>query len=539
MVMHAVVSIASARVLAARLPALLVLVLLSETFLAPVHALSSSQANAWYRGSSDGERGGSTATHCRASFELVAEREVSDKYVSYTLDVSTIHNDTWGASYDLSNGAYRELVKQLSPAYMRMGGTGEDALTYDLSDAQASTSQAEARSATIPDRVMTKGMWDEINSFAAETGLEIVFGLNNFKGWADQGNENHSLWDSSNARELIRYTLEMNYPVTGWELGNEPDLDNKNYHPGMNATILAAHFRQFFNLLEQLYPRGTGKGTPSSPFIIGPDTTKGGAQLTAEFLAQLPATGTSIGVQTWHQYYVAGPHSPVTASQFTDPAFLDKYRVQAAGQVAAHRVYNKRRFDHGADPVQLWMGETGGAGGATAGATEVNGHFLDAFWYADKLGIAAQLGHAVVCRQSLADLITTQGAKPTAHFGPQPVVHPAYWLALLWKRIMGTQVLPVSEPADKGVFAGETSTTAASADEGVETQMATDPGHGICSENPTPCGCLRVYAHAAPKAPAGQRVTVCVINLGSTSQDVRGTRPPSSFTSAMPACVLV
>ncbi len=375
---------------------------------------------------------GSSAAQCAASFDLVAHREVSDKYVSYTLDVSAIHNGTWGANYDLSNAAYLELVKQLGPAYLRMGGTGEDALTYDLTgttvahDAQL-RSRTSARSAAIPDRVLTKGLWDEINTFAAESGLEIVFGLNNFQGWADPGNENHTKWDSTNARSLIQYTREMSYPVVGWELGNEPDLDNKNYHPGMNATILASHFKQFFALLEQLYPDGTGQGTPSSPLIIGPDTTKGGAQLTAEFLALLPTTGTSIGVQTWHQYYVAGPHSPVTAAQFTDPAFLDMYKKQATAQVEAHRIYNKRRFDHGSDPVQLWMGETGGAGGATAGATQVNGHFRDAFWYADKLGIAAQLGHDVVCRQSLADLITTQGAKPTAHFGPQPLVYPAYW----------------------------------------------------------------------------------------------------------------
>lgn len=369
---------------------------------------------------------GSGAAQCHASFDLVANREVSDKYVSYTLDVSSIHNGTWGASYDLTNVAYRELVKQLGPAYMRMGGTGEDALTYDFSTQDTDDTQIRT-SADIPDRVLTKSMWDEMNTFATETSLEIVFGLNNFKGWEDSGNENHTWWDSSNARSLIQYTLEMSYPVVGWELGNEPDLDNKNYHPGMNATILAAHFMQLFALLEQLYPGGTGQGAPSSPFIVGPDTTKGGAQLTADFLALLPSTGTSIGVQTWHQYYVAGPNSPVAPGQFTDPAFLNKYKTQAAGQVAAHRTYNKRRFDHGSAPVQLWMGETGGAGGATAGATEVNGHFRDAFWYADKLGIAAQLGHDVVCRQSLAELVTTKGAKPTARFGPQPIVYPAYW----------------------------------------------------------------------------------------------------------------
>eukprot|EP01043_Picozoa_sp_COSAG02_P083062 COSAG02_NODE_21157_length_799_cov_4.210000_1_plen_206_part_10 len=173
---------------------------------------------------------GSSAAQCVASFDLVASREVSDKYVSYTLDVSAIHNGTWGVNYDLSNAAYLKLVKQLGPAYMRMGGTGEDALTYDLNSTSVAHEaqlrrQTSAHSATIPDRVLTKGLWDEINTFAAETGLEIVFGLNNFQGWSDPGNENHTKWNSANARSLIQYTREMSYPVVGWELGNEPDLD--------------------------------------------------------------------------------------------------------------------------------------------------------------------------------------------------------------------------------------------------------------------------------------------------------------------------
>jgi hypothetical protein len=91
---------------------------------------------------------------------------------------------------------------------------------------------------------------------------------------------------------------------------------------------------------------------------------------------------------------------------------------------------------------------------------------------------------------------------------------------LLWKRIMGTQVLRVLEPAD--VVGATTGASNNGTGPAVEAETDTDPGHGICSQNPTPCGCLRVYVHASPKAPPGQRLTVCVINLGSTSQDVRG-----------------
>ena len=135
---------------------------------------------------------------------------------------------------------------------------------------------------------------------------------------------------------------------------------------------------------------------------------------------------------------------------------------------------------------------------------------------------------------------STQKRVDGVSLGPQPIVYPSYWLALLWKRFMGTQVLPVVTPpgGSQDVEALETRLLTRGA-------AGTDPGHGICSQNPTPCGCLRVYVHAKPKAPPGQRLTVCVINLGSTSQDVRArltdsfreTRRRSSSINAFCATV--
>ena len=77
----------------------------------------------------------------------------------------------------------------------------------------------------IPYRVLTKAQWDGINAFASAAGWQIVFGLNALQGWhGPSGWE----WDPSNARELMEYTIRRKFPVVGWELGNEPDLKNKN-----------------------------------------------------------------------------------------------------------------------------------------------------------------------------------------------------------------------------------------------------------------------------------------------------------------------
>ena len=52
---------------------------------------------------------------------------------------------------------------------------------------------------------------------------------------------------------------------------------------------------------EQVYPGGVGRGTKASPWVIGPDVTKGGVQkgFLAEFLeAFLPPN--ELSVVSWH-----------------------------------------------------------------------------------------------------------------------------------------------------------------------------------------------------------------------------------------------
>ena len=79
-----------------------------------------------------------------------------------------------------------------------------------------------------------------VNTFAKEAGWSLVFGLNSLAGWpdgADGGDSGDSgvapasaaagTWDSSNARELIAETIKRKHPVIGWELANEPNLNNK------------------------------------------------------------------------------------------------------------------------------------------------------------------------------------------------------------------------------------------------------------------------------------------------------------------------
>ena len=63
--------------------------------------------------------------------------------------------------------------------------------------------------------------WDVLNEFVKTVGWELVFGLNDFimKDWSN------GTWNSSNAEELVKYTMEKGYSIFAWELGNGEPLE--------------------------------------------------------------------------------------------------------------------------------------------------------------------------------------------------------------------------------------------------------------------------------------------------------------------------
>eukprot|EP00327_Prymnesium_parvum_P004018 CAMPEP_0182828494 /NCGR_PEP_ID=MMETSP0006_2-20121128/17507_1 /TAXON_ID=97485 /ORGANISM="Prymnesium parvum, Strain Texoma1" /LENGTH=245 /DNA_ID=CAMNT_0024955869 /DNA_START=108 /DNA_END=846 /DNA_ORIENTATION=- len=124
----------------------------------------------------------------------------------------------------------------------------------------------------------------------------------------------------------------------------------------------------------------------------------------------------------------------------------------------------------------LWLGETGSA--QVGGEPGLSGRWATALWWLDQLGLLAQLGHAVQCRQTLSG--ADYGLIDDSTFVPTP----DYWASVLWKRLMGTIVLRAS-------LAGAPST-------------------------------LRVYAHRGVSSTA--RTTFLLINLGN--EEIR-VNPPA------------
>jgi heparanase 1 len=375
---------------------------------------------------------------------------VSDRYISFTLDTSKVrvaekHDGVFQDPNNLTSPAFIALASHFGPSYLRFGGTSEDALTYDMSAETNGSLSAPGK--TIPNGTLTRKMWDGINTFCAAVGWEVVMGLNLLTN-VSASSRLAGGWDATNARSLLEYTKSKGYNVVGYELGNENNLNNKALAKMYDPDLYGAGFATLRSLIVDVYG-GVGNGTKSSPWVIGPDTTKGTTAVAyaTSVLSSTLAHDVPLNAVTWHHYYLAGAGSKTNASAFATVEYLNSFSAYAAEYAAVFQAYvanasssfSSSPSSSSTSSIQLWLGETGGAGGATATADQVTGKFLGCFWWADKLGTAAVTGHHVVARQDWTELVQQVGKNQDASI----VVAPSFWVALLWKTLVGRDVLAI------------------------------------------------------------------------------------------------
>lgn len=125
------------------------------------------------------------------------------------------------------------LAKGLSPAWLRVGGTESDYGTFVKSSQIRSFQEAACpqnlhcsspssttfdNNAAFPNSNpvkfnLTQKDWDSVNEFAIKVDWKVLFGLN------VQFRTSTGVWNSTNAADMIRYTIQRGYQ-TAWALGN-------------------------------------------------------------------------------------------------------------------------------------------------------------------------------------------------------------------------------------------------------------------------------------------------------------------------------
>lgn len=332
----------------------------------------------------------------------------------------------WGRAgllnLDLSNKVLLNAVRAFSPPLLlRLGGSLQDKVVYGYGAGRPCAPFARNASEMhgFSQGCLPLRRWDDLNAFFRRSGAKVVFGLNALNGRVPLPDGSMGgPWDYTNAASLIRYTANKGYRIHGWELGNE--LSGTGVGARVGADQYAADVIALKALVDDVY-----RSEPSKPLVVAP----GGFFDQAWFTELVVKTGPDLLSVVTHHVYNLGPGRDThLIDKILDPSTLD-------GMLSTFSDLQRLLKSTGTSAV-AWVGEAGGA--YNSGRHLVTDAFVFSFWFLDQLGMAARFDTKSYCRQSLVG--GNYGLLNTTTFQPNP----DYYSALLWHRLMGTEVLAVT-----------------------------------------------------------------------------------------------
>ncbi|MFW6050690.1 MAG: hypothetical protein ACODAU_05920 [Myxococcota bacterium] len=390
---------------------------------------------------------------------------VSPRFQSFNVEMQqVVQGDFWGPvpgpirvenpPYDFSRTRLRRLTSELSPAYMRISGSGASATYHDLSETPVSTPPDGY------DYVLTREQWDAAAGFAMDLDLEILVAVAMSDGTRDE----NGAWTDVGGRTLLEHAASMGHPMVGVEFGNEPnalslagltdpDYDGEDF--GRDVQALAT-------LRDEVLPEavlvGPGPGNigDAGELILGDEPL---GVLSPEAMQHAGEYFDVVSYHFYPGYSTRCNFDPtITLDMLVTPEGLDQVDDATA-------FYEGLRDQHAPD-APLWNTETANA--ACGGDPVLADKFVDSIRYVDQLGLEALRGVEVNFHNTLSGgdygLIDEETLEPA----------PNYWAAIVWHRLMGERVLTFDDSP------------------------------------PSPTA--RVYAHCTKDGPPGA-VTVLAVNL--------------------------
>ena len=264
---------------------------------------------------------------------LEAVGSVSERFLSVAID-SHVVAERW-KNFDFHSEKVRNMASALSPAYLRLGGTAADLLTFDpqahlhddgnyFEDKKgdkhelkhnsegnrfwcATSMNGSAENENLNNLykhkkkfVMTGEDFDNLYNFSEAVGWTLLFDLNVLK-------RKGKSWNSNNAKKILEYAVKKEFTNIHWEMGNEPNSLKHHFNVSLPARQLGKDFWSLKQLLK-IYPMF------ENSTLVGPDInglrkcflwTKRCKALT--YLKNVLSTsGNVLDAITWHVYSVDG-----------------------------------------------------------------------------------------------------------------------------------------------------------------------------------------------------------------------------------------
>ncbi|XP_068082699.1 uncharacterized protein PF3D7_1120600 [Anabrus simplex] len=309
------------------------------------------------------------------------QHQVSEKFLSMSLDPAALLQ---GRDLRWSSARTLTLAKSLSPAYLRLAGTGSNYFLFQNKQDNNSISESD---------------WVLLNNFCQITGVRLVAALNGMV-------RKDGVWDPRNCLTLIAFSDQMGFDLD-WQLGYELQ---RVPVPGGGAQwgrdILALR-----HILDA-FPRYAHSA------VVAPDITYFRTKEDAEFLKTFfEIAGPALAAVTWHPNFAEPSVSTDSSSEDSEEA--DDLEAQPDTLSLDNEVLG-RLLARITPRKPLWIAEshTESARGQDT--------FAGALQWAQRLGVAARLGIQVLFRQ------------PDVRGIMQP--SPDYWVSLLHKRLVGREV---------------------------------------------------------------------------------------------------
>lgn len=334
---------------------------------------------------------------------------------------------------DLANPRLRMLTSALGPLYIRYSGTTANSVYFHDSDAPPPPSAPPGFTV-----LLTREAWKGAVDFANAVDAKILTSFANSDGVRDAGH----VWTPNMAAPWLAYTNAIGGEIYAAELYNEPNApEPPRVAKGHTAQEYARDFAAFSAFMRTNAPGvklagpGTARmgvgGIPSIEWVTSED-----------YATAMPRP--MFDIVSYHYYpALAERCAPANSPQgmSADRALGADWLARPDKELSAQKALRDRY----APGSPVWLTETGGA---ACGGLRWQPNFLDTFRYIDtvsrtaKDGLGAMFTHALISGSN--GIIDEKSLQPNA----------SYWVALLWRRLMGTNVLDAGEsPAGTHLYA--------------------------------------------------------------------------------------
>lgn len=349
------------------------------------------------------------------AYENMTAQGVKER--QYTSNLASVREPR--AATDLSNPRFRKLVAALSPLYIRYGGTTTNTVYFqDNEEPKLEKAPAGYKA------VLTRKRWREALDFAKAVNAKIYTGFSVGHGVRDA----NGLWTPIHAKAWLDYNRSIGGEIYAAEMFNEPNMEGHSERLGNNYN--AQSFARDYAVFHR-YLRASDPGIK----LVGPsDVETGGGSMaglpdTKAYLLAEPRP--KFDILSYHFYPAiaercAGLDSPRGIK--VENALSEEY---LARQDAPFQT-RKRLRDQLVPGAPIWNTETGGA---ACGGTRWQTSFLDTFRFIDTQARLAKQGMDAIFTHAI--LSGSNGVIDEKTFTPNA----DYWAALLWRKLVGTQVL--------------------------------------------------------------------------------------------------